>query len=266
MTTKSEPVGAVVKVFAILNALAEHSPSSLADLETQLAMPKSTIYRFLQTMQSLGFVGQNPETEQYFLTMELFHLGAQGLASNNLVEQAHPLMQGLGDATGETVHLGTLDIVQTTSQPQAHVIYIHKIESQHSLRMSSYVGRRADIYSTAMGKILTAFGQRDEVIYAALSHQEFVQHTKHTLPDLAAFKEIIPTVKAEGVAFDQEENEENLMCIAAPVFNHLQVAIASISVSFPIFRSNEEIIARYQSELQNAAAKLSGILGYRQLS
>ena len=88
----------------------------------------------------------------------------------------------------------------------------------------------------------------------------------HWLPDLAAFKEIIPTVKAEGVAFDQEENEENLMCIAAPVFNHLQVAIASISVSFPIFRSNEEIIARYQSELQNAAAKLSGILGYRQLS
>ena len=96
-----ESVAAVLKVFAILNALGERSDIGITDLSVRLAMPKATVYRFLQTMKTLGYVRQEVDSERYGLSMRVFELGAKALKA--LVD---PLVAAvdLGDVAEESAH------------------------------------------------------------------------------------------------------------------------------------------------------------------
>jgi IclR family transcriptional regulator, KDG regulon repressor len=117
-----ESVAAVLKVFAILQALAERSDIGISDLSVRLTMPKATVYRFLQTMTTLGYSRQESDTERDGLTMRMHELGARSLRNPDLVELAKPHMQRLSDATGETVHLGMLI--------DSEIICVHKVDSR----------------------------------------------------------------------------------------------------------------------------------------
>ena len=253
MNKQVESVAAVLKVFSILQALSRCQTASLSELETQLMIPKSTIYRFLQTMQTLGYVTQNAENERYSLTLELFHLGAKALNNLDINKLAHPIMKRIMNETGETIHLG--------EQDRDAVIYIHKVESHHSLRMGSQIGKRAEIYSTAMGKIICAFGENKELALASLQNKDFVKHTENTLASYDEFLQQVEWTKQNGFAYDREENESSLFCIAVPVFDVLEHAVASMSLSFPTFRCDESKFQKYHALLREASVELSNLLG-----
>lgn len=119
-------------------------------------MSKSTVYRFLQTMKTLGYVAQEGESEKYSLTLKLFELGARALQNVDLIRSADIQMREISRLTKETIHLGALD--------EDSIVYIHKIDSMYNLRMYSRIGRRNPLYSTAIGKVLLAWRDRDEVM------------------------------------------------------------------------------------------------------
>ena len=83
-----ESVAAVLKVFAIMQALSEQNVIGVTELSVRLAMPKATVYRFLQTMLTLGYVQQENESDRYRLTMKVFELGSKALSQTDLVEVA----------------------------------------------------------------------------------------------------------------------------------------------------------------------------------
>ena len=95
-----ESVAAVLKVFAILQSLAERNETGISELSMRLAMPKATVYRFLQTMKSLGYVRQEVDSERYGLSMKMFELGTKALQYPDLVELAKSHMQQIADETG----------------------------------------------------------------------------------------------------------------------------------------------------------------------
>lgn len=253
MSRQVESVSAVLKVFSILQELSQCPTASLSELETSLMMSKSTIYRFLQTMQTLGYVDQEQDTERYYLTLELFHVGSRALYHNDIQRIANPIMKKIVADTGETVHLGEID--------RDSIIYTHKVESNYSLRMGSQIGRRADIHSTAIGKILTAFGLDREAIIKELQPKTFIKHTEKTLSNLDQFIEQVDLAKETGFAYDREENETNLVCVAVPIFDFLDQAVASMSLSFPTFRCDEETFQRYHAIMRDASIELSEQLG-----
>jgi IclR family KDG regulon transcriptional repressor len=253
MSKQVESVSAVLKVFSILQELSRCESASLSELETSLMMSKSTIYRFLQTMQTLGYVDQDAETERYFLTLELFHVGAKALYHSDIQRIAHPIMKRIVEETGETVHLGELD--------RDSIIYTHKVESNYSLRMGSQIGRRADIHSTAIGKILTAYNLNPEPILEEVRGKNFIKHTEKTLASFDEFMEQVEEAKVTGFAYDREENEPNLLCIAVPIFDFLEQAISSMSLSFPTFRCDDEKFKHYHEIMQQASIDLSERLG-----
>jgi IclR family KDG regulon transcriptional repressor len=102
-----ESVAAVLKVFAIMQALSEQNVVGVTELSVRLAMPKATVYRFLQTMLTLGYVQQENESDRYRLTMKVFELGSKALSQTDLVEVAKDHIRMLADVSGETVHLGS---------------------------------------------------------------------------------------------------------------------------------------------------------------
>ena len=144
-----ESVAAVLKVFAIMQSLSERDETGISELSMRLATPKATVYRFLQTMKTLGYVRQHVDSERYGLSMKMFELGAKALQYPDLVEIAKPHMQQLSDATGETVHLGKLI--------DSEISYVHKVDSRHMLGIISRVGRRVPLHCTAIGKVLLAW-------------------------------------------------------------------------------------------------------------
>ncbi len=250
-----ESVAGVLKTFLLLEALADRSETGISELSTRLAMPKATVYRFLQSMMALGYVRQERDTERYGLTMKVFELGAKALQHPELVDLAKHHMQMLADKTGETVHLGTLI--------DSEIIYVHKVDSRHMLGMYSKVGRRAPLHCTAIGKVLLAW-EHPERRARILQGAEFTRYRDKTIVEPAAFAQELERVKAQGFGEDREEFDEHIRCLGVPIFDRLNRPIAGMSVSIPTFRYDPARAHEVVAMLTDASRDISGRLGCTQ--
>lgn len=247
-----ESVAAVLKTFGLLQALAERSETGISDLSVRLAMPKATVYRFLQTMMTLGYVRQEADSERYGLTMKVFELGTKALQYPELVDLAKHHMQLLADKTGETVHLGALI--------DSEIIYVHKVDSRHMLGMYSKVGRRAPLHCTAIGKVLMAWEhpQRRALI---LQGAVFTRYREKTIVESAAFAQELERVQEQGFAEDREEFDDHIRCLGVPIFDRLGRPIAGLSISFPTFRYDPNRESEVVKMLTDASRDISARLG-----
>jgi len=247
-----ESVAAVLKVFAILQALSERNETGISELSLRLAMPKATVYRFLQTMKTLGYVRQEVDSERYGLSMKIFELGAKALQYPDLVEICKPHMQRLSDATGETVHLGMLI--------DSEIIYVHKVDSRHMLGMYSRVGRRAPLHCTAIGKVLMAWeapARRAQILKGC----DFKRYREKTITTREGFEAELERTLAQGFGQDREEFDDHIRCAAIPIFDRLNQVVAGLSVSFPSFRYDLAREPELVAELREASRDISRQLG-----
>ena len=251
--TQPESVSSVLKVFSILQALGEQKEIGVSELSQRLMMSKATTYRFLQTMKTLGYVVQENEADKYSLTLKLFELGSKSLEYVDLVSLADKEMRLISEQTNEALHLGAFD--------QDAIIYIHKIDSNYSLRMQSKIGRRNPLYSTAIGKVLLA-SREEEFVRETLSRVEFIKHTDKTLENTEQLLSELKQVKAQHYAEDNQEQEPGLRCIAAPIFDRFGNVIAGVSISLPTIRFDESRLSYYVDLLQQAGKNISTQLGY----
>ena len=242
-----DSVSSVLKVFGILQALGEEREIGITELSQRVMMSKSTVYRFLQTMKTLGYVAQEGESEKYSLTLKLFELGARALQNVDLIRSADIQMREISRLTKETIHLGALD--------EDSIVYIHKIDSMYNLRMYSRIGRRNPLYSTAIGKVRNDVNQ-------ILEGGEYKRSTERTITSTEALLPVLDQVREQGYGEDNEEQEEGLRCIAVPVFDRFGVVIAGLSISFPTLRFSEERLQEYVAMLHTAARKISAQMGY----
>lgn len=248
-----EPVSSILKVFNILNLLSEQKEIGLAELSQRLMMSKATTYRFLQTLKTLDYVGQDGEWDKYYLTLRLFELGSKSLEYKDLVSIADKEMRAISEQTHEALHLGVLD--------ENAIIYIHKIDSDFNLRMQSRIGRKNPLYSTGIGKVLLS-GRDEMIIREVLKDVKFVKHTEKTLENVEQLFAELERVREQHYAEDNEEQEPGLRCIAAPVYDRLGSIVAGLSLSLPTIRFDEKRKSYYVGLLQTAGKNISKELGY----
>ncbi|WP_138470663.1 IclR family transcriptional regulator C-terminal domain-containing protein [Poseidonocella sp. HB161398] len=254
---KTENVAAVMKVFAVLETLAENRHAGLAEIAQTAMTSKSTAHRLLQTMVDLGYVEQDPETERYGLTLKLFGLGARTLRGQEaLLTVADPGMGRLSRAFGESVNLGVMD-----SRDQ-RVAYIHTYDSAFALSMQAPLGMRNPLYCTSLGKALLAW--RDPVeVEERIASMEFEPRAPNTLQDADALRAQLPQIRALGYAEEIEEAEAGVRCMAAPILDHRGRSVAAVSLSFPLFRFDEAKKPDYVALLLDVTREASEGLGYR---
>jgi DNA-binding IclR family transcriptional regulator len=153
----------------------------------------------------------------------------------------------LHEQTGETVHLGVLRGIE--------VIYLDKVESRQSVRMYSQIGNTAPVYCTGVGKAaLSALS--DEELNARIGLIEFRRFTANTLPDAKALLKEIDHIRVEGNAYDREEHETDICCVAAPIYSHNRHFVAGISVTGPAYRITPEILTSWAGITRAAAAAI----------
>jgi DNA-binding IclR family transcriptional regulator len=217
-------------------------------------MHKSTVYRFLNSLKKLGYVFQNSSNEKYSLTLKLFELGSLVLGRMELWEQAHPILEQLAEQTHETIHLAILD--------DGKLVYLGKIESTQALRvsMASRIGQSAPMYCTGVGKLLLAY-LPPEKVEQILSQEKMQRFTDHTITDRSQLTNELERIRQNSYAFDDEEHEVGVRCVAAPVRNNQGVVVAALSISIPTVRLPNSEISRYREYTINAADEISKRLG-----
>ncbi|MBB4952144.1 IclR family KDG regulon transcriptional repressor [Agrobacterium vitis] len=256
-TPKTENVAAVLKVFAVIEALAEERRVSLAELAQRAMTSKTTAHRLVQTMVELGYVEQDSETEKYGLTLKLFSMGARSLSEKaDLMRIADQAMGVLSRATGEAVNLGILD------DRDQRVVYIHKYDSAYGLSMKSTLGLRNPLHSTSLGKALLAWRDDDE-LRERIARMDLVKFAPNTITDPAFLLEALHRTRDNGFAEEVEESEAGVRCMAVPIFNHLGKPVAAISIAFPLFRFDEAKKQDYIDLLIAASTTASAALGYQ---
>jgi IclR family KDG regulon transcriptional repressor len=247
-------VSAAVRVLAVLEKLSRQRAIGLEEISREIKLAKPTVYRFLLTLQELGYA-RRIDGDSWAITLKMFNFGSRALDHLDLISAARPIAEEMLEELGETVHMGVLD--------GDSAVYVLKIESRYTIRMISRVGRRMPLYCTAIGKVLLAFA-RDEERMAALDGVRFLAFTKQTHTSRRALDAELVQVREQGFARDNEEREQDLRCIGAPIFDHTGSVVAAISVSWPGFRYERGQESDWIATIKRAAARVSAVLGYRQ--
>ncbi len=228
-------------------------PLGFSELVTQTKIPKATVHRILANLQQESLIRFDRISECYHAGYGLLEL-AQSTWENIEVRQlATDQLEQLSNLTGETIHLAVLD--------GGDIIYIDKIESNKNLRLYSSIGKKASAYCTGVGKAILAHLKATEQ-HAAIEQQSFQNFTKNTITNSKALVADLTQIKQQGYAIDNEEHEQGIYCIAAPIFDRNGIILAAISVTFPLFRTEKAQLKAYQPAIKQAASQISKRLGY----
>jgi DNA-binding IclR family transcriptional regulator len=250
--TRSAPtVEAVRRALNILCCFGPARPEiGVTDVARELGMHKSTVHRLLNTLHSEGFVHQ-VENGRYALTWKVLQLSAAVAAHRGIHEAVLQVLEPLVGQTGETAHLAILD--------GDRVLYVEKVESSHQLRMPSAVGRHVLLHATALGKALGA-GLDSQTVRRILHQAPLERFTDATLTKPDEVLAALDRVRADGFAIDNEEIEQGLMCVAAPVLDPLGATCAAISIAGPASRVSSRLEQNIAA-VKQACTDLSRLLG-----
>jgi DNA-binding IclR family transcriptional regulator len=243
------------RAFRILSLLSDGKARTLQELSEGIELSTSTTFRLLSTLSFYRYVQRNEQNGQYSLGLACLELSQAYYESNDLRRVALPELETLRDEVKETVHLAVLD--------QMEVVYLEKLPGLHAIGlMGSRVGGRAPSYCTGVGKVLLAY-LRPELVrdyYAARGLPYFTPTTITTLEGLAAELDII---RRKGYALDRGEHEDEVRCVATPIFNLRGEVTAALSISGPAGRMEplDENCEMVQQAVQTAGT-ISMKLGY----
>ena len=247
------PSGILVlhKMLDILETIREsRSGLGLAELARALDLPKPTAYRIIATLEARGFVSRDGGGH-YQMTRKFFDLQQIESEEQVLTQVAPPFMERLVESCRETVNLGILDA--------AEVVVISTIESPQAIRMSSKIGNRRYLHSTALGKVLLS-GLSEKEVRRLIRIQGLPRLTPKTIVTQKGLAAELDQVRRQGYAIDNEENEADGRCIGAPVVGQGGRIIAALSISAPVFRMDMARARSLRGELIESCREISRAL------
>jgi DNA-binding IclR family transcriptional regulator len=242
------------RTIAVLRSVADSDTDlAAAEIARQLRLHKSTVHRLLVVLEHYRLITRAADGT-YRLGTALIELGESAIAKLKLNERAAPFLRELANQTGEGAHATILSGTEMLS--------IAHVEGRWSLQSLTRTGHRTQIHCTAAGKAVIAF-LPEETCDALLARLSLKRYTRRTIVKPSAIKTELTRVRTAGFAVDDEEFEEGLRCIGAPVFDHRGHVIASISTAAPVFRLRKERIPHVAAIVIAAARGLSTDLGYQ---
>ncbi|MGB9594124.1 MAG: IclR family transcriptional regulator [Anaerolineae bacterium] len=255
MANRRDPsVQSVERAIAILQAFSRERPErGVSELARELGVHKSTVYRLLATLERRGLVARNPETERYRLGLELLTLAAQVVEHMDVREIARPHLRDLSERCQETVNLAVLHEGQVMDLEQF-------APPVRSVKNIGWVGRRMPPHCTAAGKVLLAHLPPDKLERFLQSHLDRL--TPRTITDPARLREELDRVRAQGYATAEEELEDGLNALAAPIHDHTGAVVAAVSLAGPAFRVPPVVFPQLAALLLETCARISAELGY----
>jgi len=247
-------VNVLERTFDILEAFSQDGQEpGMTELVAKLHIPKSTVHRLIMVLERHGYLERSPLNEKYHLGSKLVQLGMHALSRLDLGTTAMPYLHRLVEQTGETCHLGVLR--------NGKIISLFHAQGTQLLRLRSAVGRVSPLHCTSQGKAILAFLPEEEC-EQWISTIDFKANTPKTITRASSFRAELKRVREAGYARDNEEYEEGVKCIGAPVRDHAGRVMAAISIAMPSFRMKRDRVPQLSRAVVKAAEDLSAALGY----
>ncbi len=246
-------VQSVDRAVSILEMLAHDGESGVTKIADELGVHKSTAFRLIATLEQRGLVEQDLERGKYRLGVGILRLAGATTARLDVVQETRPLARALAADTGETVNIAV--------RSEGAALYLDQIAGTSSLQSHNWVGQRIPLHATANGKILLT-GLTAEQIATEVG-QRFRAYTPTTITSLKKLLVDIDAVREAGYAVVVDELEMGLTAIAAPLRNAHGDVIASLSVSGPTFRFDENRVKEAVQQVVDVAVEVSERLGWR---
>jgi DNA-binding IclR family transcriptional regulator len=224
-TELERPLGvpALERALNVLEVLAQSRKGySVSELSRRLTLPKSSVHLILRTFERRGYLQKHPVSGRYRFGLKLIGLSRAAIDGMELRDEARPALSALAGATALTVHLGVLE--------RSEIVIIERIESTSPVRVVSWVGRRLNVNSTAVGKALLAF-LPDDRFEAQVRPDQLSRHNDRTIATMPELKRELAEVRRRGYALCDEEDEVGVRCVGAPVLDAEGQAVAAISVA-----------------------------------
>lgn len=217
-------IRAVERVCQILDLLQQSDDViSLVDVAEATALPKSSAFRYLATLEARRYVERDQASGDFRIGLALLPLQAKQL--DLLVQRTTPHLQQLSNAFEETANLGLLD--------GNRVVYLKIIESPKAVRLAAKTGDRERVHATALGKAICA-GLPEDKVQAMLAAEGMPKTTDRTITKPGKYMTELKRVRERGYALDDREYEPDGRCVAVPLTG-LRLP-AAISLSAPSAR------------------------------
>ncbi len=250
MIAPRQSVGSVARALALLDALAaSDSGLRVNELARRIGVNASTASRLLATLEQARIV-EREHGGPYRLGLRLVELSDRVLAQLDVRQLARPWLSWLVRETGETA---------TLSVPgESEAITVDFVPSAFSVASMARLGRPSIPHATAAGKVMLAFGDRDEL---GEGGEALVAYTVRTVTDREALARELEAVRDAGIAEAIGEREPDLNALAAPVLGRRGELIAILGVQGPAARLPAGKRRSMHDPLRAAATEVSRSLG-----
>ncbi|MFO1302141.1 MAG: IclR family transcriptional regulator [Burkholderiales bacterium] len=239
---------AFAKFVAVLQAVADAAPPlDMRGLIERVALPRATVYRIVAGLQREGLVRVDLRG-CFALGSRLIALASRSWDTFDLRVVAAESLLALRDKTGETVHLAV--------PSESEMVYIDKLESPQTVRMTSRIGTRVLLHASSVGKAYLSRLPKEELA-PLLENVTFVRRTPNTIVRRKDLLAALADARRLGYATDKEETEPEILCLGAAICDESGHPIGGISVSIPKYRFDRNAQRRYPAFVVACAKEIS---------
>jgi DNA-binding IclR family transcriptional regulator len=230
----------------------QHTLWSAPDIARELDVPRSTVFRIIQTLELLGFVERSGSA--YRLGPAVLRLGFEYIASLEISELARPIVEQLRDDTGFAAQLTILD--------GRDVVFVVRAGIVSAFTSNIQVGTRLPAHATVLGRMFLA-DMDDAALRALYPEARLPAHTPQTPKTLAELKKLLAADRERGYAVSESFFESGISAIAAPVRDGHGAVKAAVSLSMTQPAVDPKLRDKLVRRVLAAAAQLSHRLNYR---
>ena len=224
------------------------------EIANSLKIPSSSLSSLLSTLVSRGFVSLDSLSNRYTLGPQVLMIAGECLENVDIVKISRPVIRKVAASTGESSALGVRN--------GSDIVILCKEDSPQLVKRTMQIGDRSPLYASACGKAILAHMPEDE-IEGYLSSVALETITPKTITDPKVLRTQLAKIRCAGVAYNREESSEQIIAIAAPVFDLYGSVNAAIVVSFPITRTSSKKEKFLEKIISDASRAVSEQLGFK---
>lgn len=251
-----KPSDSYVQSFArgleVIRSFSATAPQqTLSEVAARTGLTRAGARRILLTLQTLGYV--ETDGRQFRLSPRILDLGFAYLSSLPIWNLAEPVMEDLVEEVRESSSAAVLDGLD--------VVYVLRVPTHKIMRTNLGVGSRLPACWTSMGRVLLS-ALSDEELQARLEAHTLQRWTEHTITDVPTLLARIRQARQQGWCLVNQELEEGLISIAAPLTNRTGQTVAALNISGQANRTSAEVMQETMlPALLKAARTISRMMG-----
>lgn len=222
MAQRSYTVQPILKALRLLETIAwKKHDVTLTQIAREMHLPKTTAFRYLQTLAAAGFVRHDIESDRYGVGPRVSLFAELETSLSLLRRSAVPRMGELSRSYNATINLAI--------SSGCDIVYVEMARGNRMLPMRARIGEHHPLHSTAVGKAILAFLPRDE--QAATLEAPLSEMTARTIQSTAVLRRQLAEVQKRGYSLDREETEDGISCVGVPILDANNYPIAALSLA-----------------------------------